>query len=208
MLADDHVVLRQGLRALVETRHEVIGEAGDGLELLEQLKTVAPDLIILDVSMPKLRGIEAIGEIKAMHPKTKVLILTMHCERQYIESAMKAGADGYLLKEDADTDLFQAIEQLRQGRMYMSPSLGDDVTKEWVATLRQGTKRSFTPEILTHREKEILKLIAEGKTSRQVAELLFISRRTVENHRARILDKLELDTTVDLVKYAVQHNYV
>jgi DNA-binding NarL/FixJ family response regulator len=132
----------------------------------------------------------------------------MHCERQYIESTMSAGADGYLLKEDADTDLYHAIEQIRRGRIYMSASLGDDVTKEWVDCLRKRTRRHFTPEILTHREKEVLKLIAEGKTSRQVAELLFISPRTVENHRARILDKLKLCNTVDLVKYAMKHDYV
>jgi DNA-binding NarL/FixJ family response regulator len=208
MLADDHVLLRQGLRMIIEERYEVIGEAGDGLELLEQLKNAMPSLVIVDLSMPKLRGIEAVREIKTLYPGIKVLVLTMHCEREYIRDAMSAGADGYLLKEDADSDLFNAIEQIRQGKIYVSPSLGGDVTMEWVASIRKGSRRFITKQLLTHREKEVLKLTAEGKTSKEIAELLFISPRTVENHRAHILDRLKLNNTVELVKYAIKHNYV
>ena len=193
LLADDHVLVRQGLVGLIkgEAGLEVIGEAGDGLELLALLKSLTPELVILDISMPNLRGIDAIVAIRLKYPGVKILVLTMH--KEFLHQAMSAGADGYLLKEDADRDLFYAIENIRRGRVYLSPRLA--------AHLPAG-------ELLSTREIEVLKLIAVGKTNRESADSLFISVRTVESHRAAILAKLNLKNTADLVKYAINQGYI
>jgi DNA-binding NarL/FixJ family response regulator len=144
--------------------------------------------------MPKMRGIEAIQEIKMKHPDVKILVLTMH--REYMHQAFAAGADGYLLKEDADRELFSAIENIRKGRRYLSPCLTGEVLT------------ALLSEPLSSREKEVLTLIADGKSNKEIAELLFISVRTIESHRASILDKLNLKSTADLVKYAIRKGYV
>jgi len=210
IIADDHVLFRQGLKSLLAGRSdlEVIGEASDGLQLLDLLDRSLPDVILLDISMPNLRGIEAIHEIKKAHPHVKILILTMHNDKQYLEQAISAGARGYLLKEDADTELFSAIEKVRRGRIYVSPNLLEELTDDWVLTLRGEPNVSLEVEHLTIREKEVLKLIAEGKGSKEIAGLLFISTRTVERHRANIMQKLGAKKTADLVKHAVQKGYV
>ena len=210
IIADDHVLFRQGLKSLLAGRSdlEVIGEASDGLQLLDLLDRSLPDIILLDISMPNLRGIEAIHEIKKAHPHVKILILTMHNDKQYLEQAISAGARGYLLKEDADTELFSAIEKVRRGRIYVSPNLLEELTDDWVLTLRGEPNVSLEVEHLTIREKEVLKLIAEGKGSKEIAGLLFISTRTVERHRANIMQKLGAKKTADLVKHAVQKGYV
>jgi DNA-binding NarL/FixJ family response regulator len=209
VLADDHVILRQGLKRILgeATDLEVVGEAGDGLELLNLVNRLTPHMVILDISMPKLRGIEAIREIKMIHPEVKVLILTMHKDKEYLYQAISAGADGYLLKEDADTELFSAIETIRQGRVYVSPFLSEESKEDWLQIVRGKQNPPFA-ESLTTREKEVLKLIAEGKSSKEIGNLLFISARTVERHRANIMDKLNLKKTADLVKYAIQKGYI
>lgn len=234
LLADDHVILRQGLRRIIDCAAdlEVIGEADDGLALLELLKRLTADLVILDISMPHLRGLEAIHEAKAIHPHLKVLILTMHREIQLLNAAISAGAKGYLLKEDADTQLFVAIEKIRQGGIYVSPRFSDELTDEWARTRRgerspapQGEPLTIrerrlcdrrvygwhpTPEgePLTVREREVLMLTAEGKSSKEIADLLCISHRTVEHYRANIMDKLNLKKTVDIVRYAFFKGYL
>jgi len=210
VLADDHVLLRTGLKSILEKTAdmEVVGEASDGLELLSLLYKIKADMIILDISMPNLRGIEAIREIKAIHPELKTLILTMHKDKEYLHQSISAGADGYLLKEDADTELFSGIETIREGKIYVSPHLSSDLVDDW-AKIRRGVARPVSePERLTTREKEVLKLIAEGKSSKEIADLLSISVRTVEHHRANIMNKLNLKKTADLVKYALQKGYV
>ena len=209
VLADDHVILRQGLKRILgeATDLEVVGEAGDGLELLTLVNRLIPHMVILDISMPKLRGIEAIREIKMVHPDMKVLILTMHKDKEYLYQAISAGADGYLLKENTDTELFSAIETIRQGRVYVSPFLSEESKEDWLQIVRGKQNLPFA-ESLTTREKEVLKLIAEGKSSKEIGDLLFISARTVERHRANIMDKLNLKKTADLVKYAIQKGYV
>jgi len=198
VLAEDHVLIRQGLAGLIKevAGLEVIGEAGDGIELLSLLTAVTPHMVILDISMPNLRGIEAVHAIKKKYPDVKLLVLTMH--KEYLQQAMSAGADGYLLKEDADRDLFSAIENIRQGRAYISPRLAGELLGQWVSSV----------DPLSSREKAVLKLIVEGKSNREIAETLFISVRTVESHRAAILKKLNLNSTADLVKYAIQKGYV
>jgi len=205
VLADDHALFRNGLRKILEEAADlgVIGEASDGLELLNLLKNLTPDMIILDIVMPNLRGIEAIYEIKRVHPDTKVLMLTMHKEKEYLYQTIAAGADGYFLKKDADAELFSAIEKIRKGTVYVSPSLSEESTGDW-EQIRQG----FRKPILTTREREVLVLIAGGKSNKEIAEDLFISVHTVERHRANIMERLNLKKTADLVKYAIQKGYI
>lgn len=209
ILADDHTLIRKGiLRILKESSDlEVVGEAGDGIELLRLMNTVTPDLVILDISMPNLRGIEALGEIKVLHPDVKVLILTMHKDRDFLNQAISGGADGYLLKEDAEGEIFSAIETIRQRKIYISPSLSGELKEDWVSMCR-GHQRLPSVETLTTREREIVKLIAEGRSNKEIADLLSISVHTAERHRANIMAKLNLKKTADLVKYAIRKGFI
>ncbi|MGE5894165.1 MAG: response regulator [bacterium] len=210
ILADDHVLLRKGLKEILVKNDgmEVVGEAGDGLELLRLMKTVTPDMVILDISMPNLRGIEAIREIRAIHPDVKILILTMHKDEEYLSQSVASGADGYLLKEDADTELFVAIEKIRRGTIYISPRLSDCLVNAWAQARRGDLRPSGGADGLTTREREILKLVAEGKSNKEIADLLAISVRTAECHRCNMMEKLKLKKTADLVKYAIRKGYI
>lgn len=208
VLADDHVLIRQGLKKLIEENKslEVVAEAGDGLELLDVLDTLVPDLIILDISMPQLRGIEVINEAKRLCPKVKILMITMHKSEQYFLCAMSAGADGYLLKEDSDSELLTAIDRVMHEDLYISPHLLEEFSDDLIRSYRE--KGIFPCETLTNREIEVLKLVAEGLTSKEIAELLSISIRTVEHHRANLLKKLNLKNTADLIKHAIQNGFI
>ena len=211
LLADDHVMFRRGVRSLIQGMDnvEVVGEAGDGLELLRLMKDIHPHLVIMDISMPNLRGLEATREIKIIDPGVKVLILSMHKEREYLYHALTAGAEGYLLKEDADGELISAIETLRRGGTFISPLLSNQMADIFVDKFQGGGEPRTAPdEPLTNREREIVKLIAEGKSSKEIGELLFISNRTVQHHRTNIMRKLNLKKTADLVMYAIQKGYV
>jgi DNA-binding NarL/FixJ family response regulator len=209
ILADDHILVRSGLSRILggEPNLEIMAEVGDGLELLNALNKAKPDLIILDVSMPNLRGIEAIPEIRRMRPEAKVLILTMHKEEEYLYQAISAGADGYLLKDDAEKELFTAIDNIMEGKIYISPGLADQSMQNW-ARLRRGENDSHVAEVLTVRQREILKLIAEGKSNKEIGDLLCLSVRTVERHRANIMDKLNIRKTAELVQYALRKHYI
>jgi len=208
ILADDHAILRQGVRKIIEESEDltVIGEAGDGLELLNVLKKSTPDLIILDISMPNLRGIEATAEIKSERPDVKILILTMHKRKEYMFHALSAGAEGYLLKENTDRELLTAIDTMRQGGVYVSPGLSKELADEFLRMRIGG--RAPAKDMLTLRERQILKLIAEGKSNQKIAELLCLSVRTVEHHRANLMHKLKARSVADLVKYAMQEGYI
>jgi DNA-binding NarL/FixJ family response regulator len=211
MLADDHRMMRQGVRRILEEKPglKIIGEAGDGFELLALMKKDVPDMVIMDVSMPNLRGIEATREVKSQYPKVKVLILSMYKDKDYLAQAIAAGADGYILKEDADIELYSALEAIRNGANYVSPTLTDQVTDSFIKVLRKNPKQPFTEgKELTTRESEVLKLIAEGKTSRQIADLLSISVRTAENHRLNLMRKLGFKKNIQLVRYAITKGYV
>jgi DNA-binding NarL/FixJ family response regulator len=209
VLADDHILVRRGLRRILEEKAdlEIVGEVGDGLELLNILNKIEPNLIILDVSMPNLRGIEAIPEIRHVRPATKVLMLTMHKEEEYLYQAISAGANGYLLKEDAEKELFSAIESIQGGRIYISPGLADQSMQNW-AKMRRGEDDSRIAEALTIRQREILKMIAEGKSNKEIGDMLCISVRTVERHRANMMDKLNIRKTAELVQYALKKHYI
>jgi DNA-binding NarL/FixJ family response regulator len=208
ILADDHAVMRQGLKRIIEEIPgvEVIAETSDGLELMVVLKKITPDMVILDISMPNLRGIEATGEIRKLYPDIKVLLLTMHKNKDYVYHAFAAGAHGYLLKEDSDTELLSAIEAIRNGNIYLTERLSNDMIENISQTKYTNQQKPLDP--LSLREREVLKLIAEGKNNKQVAELLFISNRTVDNHRARMMKKLNFNNSVDLIKYALKNGYI
>ena len=208
VLADDHAMFRHGIKNILEEAEglEVVGEAGDGLKLLELLKKETPDMVVLDISMPNLRGLEATREIKMISPDLKVLILTMHNDREYVSYAISAGAEGYLLKEEDDTELFAAVEKIRQGGHYISPLLSGELTYELIQTSHKGQAKQ-PPEPLTVREREVLKLIAEGISNKEIADVLYISTRTVEHHRANIMRKLNIRKTANLVKYAIRKGY-
>jgi DNA-binding NarL/FixJ family response regulator len=209
LLADDHVMFRRGVRRIIQgiADVEVVGEASDGFELLELVKKTNPDLIVLDISMPNLRGLEAAREIKIIDPGVKVLMLTMHKDREYLMHAFSAGAEGYLLKEDADSELISAIETLRKGGTYLSPLLSHQLAELFAEKAVPVGRSATSRESLTIREREIIKLIAEGKSSREIGGMLFISSRTVQHHRANIMRKLNIKKTADLVKYAIQKGY-
>jgi DNA-binding NarL/FixJ family response regulator len=202
VLADDHAMFREGIRKIIERIEDVSvsAEVNDGLELLELLKTSWPHMVILDISMPNLRGLEAIREIKKSYPEVKILVLTMHKKREFIRQALSDGADGFLLKEDAGGELIRAVRAIRKGGMYLSPLLSSVLTS--LALEEDKT------EILTMREREVIKLIAEGKRTKDIAEALFISPYTVRRHRANIMEKLNLNSLADLVKYAISQTYI
>jgi len=201
VLADDHVMFRQGIKQIVREIEglEVIGEADDGLELLQLLQELRPDLIILDISMPNLRGLEAAREIKRLYPKSKVLLLTMHKRKEFVRQGLAHGVDGFLLKEDADIELLRAIRTIEQGEKYFSPLLS--------ATLADLALEKEKPSLLSIREKEVLKLLAEGKNNREIAELLHISKYTVRRHRSNIMKKLGIKSLAHLLKYAFSQGY-
>jgi DNA-binding NarL/FixJ family response regulator len=202
VLADDHALFRGGVKRIIQEHAdlEVIGEAGDGMELLELLKKSNPNMIILDISMPNLRGLEATREIKKMYPHIHILLLTMHKKKEFIQQGIAWGADGFLLKEEADSVLPHAILTIRQGKRFISPLLS-----QVVAELLMGKKKS---ELLSTREKEVLQLLANGKSTQDIADFLFISTHTVRRHRENIMKKLSLKGMVDLVKYAVAEGYI
>ncbi len=209
ILAEDHALVRQGIRKIIEDFDDlqVVGEAGDGLELLEILKNVPANMVVLDISLPGLPGIVTSREIKKISPRTKVLILTMHKKKEYLNDALAAGADGYLLKEDAAKELLSAIDTIRRGGIYISPLLSGELASLYVQAYRQAPARK-AQETLTPREIEILRLIAEGKSSKEIARILFLSFRTIQNHRTKIMRKLNLRKSADLVKYAIQKGYM
>jgi DNA-binding NarL/FixJ family response regulator len=208
VLADDHAILRQGLRRILAANPdlEVVGEASDGFELMSLLKKCVPHLIILDISMPNLRGLEVIHEIKKMS-RAQILILTMHKDKEYLYLALSSGAKGYMLKEDADKELFSAIEKIRQGKTYLSPHASALLADDWSVGGEKSISLSDSSR-LTPREREVLKLIAEGKSSRETAELLSISARTVERHRDNMMRKLSLKKATELVRYAIKKGYI
>ncbi len=209
ILADDHVILRHGMKSIIDGVKDlrVVGEADDGAALLKMLHSVTPDLVILDIAMPKIRGLEAAAEIKTNFPAIRILMLTMHKSGQYLHHALSVGVDGYLLKEDAPKEIFTAIETIRSGRKYISPLLSPELTDEMARAYQTGQFKIMA-DPLTLREREVLKLIAEGKSNQDVADLLHISLRTVHHHRASLMQKLQLRNTAGIVRYAIEKNYI
>jgi len=210
VIVDDHALFRQGLKRILTEKGdtEVVGEASDGVEVLRlldklALQKITPHLVILDVSMPGVRGIELIRDLKMKCPQAKILMLTMYNDKEHFYQSMSAGADGYFLKNGPEAELFSAIEKIRQGRRYVPPSIAKELSED-PDQIWQG----FEKPILTTREIEVIKLIAEGKLNKEIGVLLSISVHTVEHHRANIMKKLNLRSTADLVKYAIDKRYL
>lgn len=207
VLADDHAVLRQGVRKILEDQPgwEVVAEAGDGREAVSQTLSLAPDVAIIDIGMPHLNGIEATRQIVRKAPDVRILILTRHAEESYITTALQAGAKGYLLKESPN--LIRAVSAVAAGKSFFSPEVARIVLDDYVQHLAQtGTVDRF--ETLSDREREILQLIAEGHTTKEIARMLSVSPATVETHRAHILRKLDVHNTAGLVLSAVHHGLI
>ena len=208
VIADDHSLIRKGLRTIIELESDmqVIGEAGDGEELLQFLAREQPDMVIMDISMPNLNGIDAIGRVLALYPEIRILILTMHRNSQYFYNAVSAGAHGYLIKDDSDTELLTAIDTVRSGKTYISPQLSSEVADTMLSAFREHRDPAIIS--LTPRERDVLGLVVKGYTSKQIAEILCLSPRTIDHHRASLLKKFKMKNTVDLVKYVVKNSLV
>ena len=204
VVADDHTILRQGIKALLDNQEgiEVVGEAKDGREAIKTIEELLPDVILMDIAMPGLNGLEATRRIKKKFPKVKVVVLTMHANEEYIFQILNAGADGYLVKETAFQDLISAINAVHKGEAFMSPSISKKVMTDYIQRAQGEEKVGF--DTLTTREREILQLVAEGNSNKKIAEALFISPKTVETHRAHIMDKLNIHDRAGLIKYAIR----
>jgi two-component system, NarL family, response regulator NreC len=203
ILADDHLIVRQGLRSILEQEaYTVLGEAGDGREAVRLAQELCPDVAVLDLAMPLLNGLDAAREIARASPLTKTILLTMHTEDPYVIEALRAGVKGYLLKTQAAQDLVQAVREVSRGAMYLSPGISRTVVEAYLA------KSDLPPDPLTSREREVLQLIAEGKTTKEVAVILGVSVKTAESHRTRIMGKLEIHETATLVRYAIRRGLI
>ncbi len=204
VIVEDHTIVREGLRPLLEGRGvEVIGEAGDGLEAVKLVKELAPQVVIMDVGLPRLGGIEAARRIMKGNPEMKVIMLTIHDEPQYVFKSLEAGATGYLVKEAPLEELMTAIKAVMRGETYLSSNFPPGLIESYAKMVKRGKKADEFSQ-LTRREREILQYIAEGHTSPQIAKMLFISKKTVENHRANIMEKLNIHDTAGLVRYAIK----
>lgn len=209
LLADDHTVIRSGLRMLLERQADmsVVGEASDGRQAVDLAEGESPDVAVIDIGMPNLNGIEAARQIVGKSPKTSVVILSMHSDESYVIRALKAGARAYLLKDSAEEDLIRAVRAVHEGKSFFSPTVSRLLLEDYVRQLHQkGEEDSY--ELLTTREREILQLLAEGKSNKDVANLLNLSLYTVETHRAHILQKLGLHTVPELILYAVRKGII
>ena len=204
VLADDHAIVRDGLGRAIQQENdmEVVGQAEDGHATVDLARELAPDVIVMDISMPDLNGIEATREIRRETPDVKVIALSMHSAKRYVTEMFKAGAAGYLLKDCDFDELARAIRTVAEGKTYVSPSISNVVVEDMVHGDEQIGSNAFS--ILTQREREVLQLLAEGKTTKQIALRLHISPKTVEAHRLRVMNKLNIDNVAQLTKYAIQ----
>jgi len=203
LLADDHQIMRQGLKSLLEREgFRVVAEAADGRDALRLAETSHPDVVILDLAMPGLNGVDAAREIARSSPKTKAILLTMHKEDAYVLQALSAGVSGYVLKTQASADLVQAIREVTRGSIYLSPGVSRAVVDAYRA------KTDLPPDPLSPREREVLQLVAEGKTTKEVAAILGVSVKTAESHRTRIMEKLDIHETAGLVRYAIRRGVI
>ena len=209
VLAEDHKILRQGLRSLLNTSDEleVVGEAEDGMDAIRTISEKNPDIVLLDLNMPKMDGIAVIKEIKREFPETKILALTMHKNEEYILEVFKSGGDGYCLKSSGHEELVMAIRAVLSGKQYLSPEISDLVLEGYLESRKTIRERSSF-EGLTQREKEVLKLVGEGYQNKEIADYLCISPKTVEKHRANIMQKLDLHTASALTAYAIEKGLV
>lgn len=209
LICDDHGIVRKGLRLQLEQREEfeVLGEAVDGREAVHMAEELGPDVVIMDIAMPNLNGIDAAAQMVKRDPGLRVIILSMHSDESYLTRALTAGVKGYLLKETADLDLYRAVQAVAQGKVFFSPAIANTLLEDYMRQLQQrGLQDSY--DLLTDREKEILQLLAEGKSNKEVATTLSLSPYTVETHRTHIMQKLNLHSSADIVLYAVRKKII
>ena len=209
LLADDHGIVRKGLRSLLERQPgmEIVAEAGDGREAVRFAEAVCPDVAIVDIAMPLLNGIEATAQMVKRNPALRVIILSMHSDEDYLLSALNAGAKGYLLKDSAEAEVIQAIHGVTHGTPFFSPEIAKTMLEDYVRFLQQRNLRD-SYELLTEREKEVLQLLAEGKSNKEAAAILDVSVYTVETHRTHLMQKLNLHNTAEIVLYAVRKKII
>ncbi len=208
ILADDHNIMRQGLRVILEGQGnlQVIAEAGNGREAVQKVEELLPDMVIIDISMPEMNGMEATRQIQNISEAIKVIVLSVHSDKQFVSGMLRAGASGYLLKDCVKDELIKAIDIVNRGQKYLSPQITGSVLDDYKRFLSEEESDVFT--LLTKREREVLQLIAEGKSTKQIAGDLYISVKTVETHRQNIMNKLEIYNIPDLVKYAIQQGVI
>jgi DNA-binding NarL/FixJ family response regulator len=209
VIAEDHTILRQGLKALLKSNEnlEVVGEAEDGLEAIRCVEKKNPDLLLLDLNMPRMDGISVINEIRKRHPETKIIVLTMHMQEEYILEAFRSGAQGYCLKASSHDELIMAINAVLSGKFYVSPEISGKVLEGFLEG-QKNIKKKSSWDILTQREKEVLKLVGEGYQNKEIADYLFISVKTVEKHRANIMEKLDLHSASALTAYSIEKGLI
>jgi DNA-binding NarL/FixJ family response regulator len=209
VIAEDHTILREGLRALLasDPEFDVVGDAEDGLEAIKSVKSLTPDVVIMDLSMPRMNGVAAIKEIKRITPNTKIVVLTVHKNEEYILAAFQAGSDGYVLKYASHEELVSAIRTVLKGQPYLSPAVSAVVLEAYLDG-QKGLSSQSPFRMLTNRETEVLKLIAEGYRNRQIADLLGISVKTVERHRANLMKKLDLHSGAALTAFALENGLI
>ncbi len=202
LLADDHTLVVEGFRKILEPEFELVGTVEDGRALLEAAPKLQPDVILLDISMPLLNGIDAARRLKKMMPDVKLIFVTMHADPAYVTEAFRVGATGYVLKRSAAADLLQAVRTVLNGHYYVAPPITKDVLNSLLAS---PAERQPGPEPLSPRQREVLQLVAEGHSLKEIADILKISVKTVEYHKAQIMQQLDLHTTAELTKYAIAH---
>jgi DNA-binding NarL/FixJ family response regulator len=209
LLADDHGVVRKGLRFLLERQPdmEIVGEAADGREAVRLAEAANPDIVIMDIAMPLLNGIEATAQIVKRNPAIAVIILSVHSDEDYLLSSLNAGAKGYLVKDSAEVDLVRAIEAVRKGTPFFSPEIAKTMLEDYMRFLQQRNLQD-SYDLLTEREKEVLQLLAEGKSNKEVASVLDVSVYTVDSHRTHLMQKLNLHNTAEIVLYAVRKKII
>jgi len=209
VIVEDHKLFREGLKSLLSDKDDlvVVGEAGDGIEAIRAVKKCRPDLLLLDLSMPKMNGISVMKEIKSQFPEIKIMALTIHESDQYVLEAFEAGADGYCLKDAGRNELMVAVDSVVQGKRYISPSISDNVLEGYM-TGRKKLKSKTTWDSITQREREVLKLLGEGYQNKEISDMLHISVKTVEKHRANIMNKLDLHNAAALTAFAIEHGLV
>jgi len=208
LLADDHKMVRGGLRSLLEPNYEVVAEAGDGIELLRIASKLRPDVIVADIGMPLLNGLEAIRQLQNRGVEAKIVFLTMHDGVDFAVQALRMGISGYVLKVDAVEELTRAIKEALAGRLYITPSIAQDVMTALTENPMPGSEKNESWSRLTTREREVLQLVAEGHKMAEIGEILHISARTVERHKYSLMDKLKLRTTAELTQYAIKHGLI